>query len=112
MSSFEIGASRPVGAVQLSPATPASAVPATTPVSPTAPTVSTATVSTAAASTATATPATQVETNDAIKAGEAPVDANRVELIKKAIEKGDYPVIPTKISDAMIAAGVILRGGK
>lgn len=107
MSSFEIGASRPVGAVQLSPATPASAVPATTPVSPTAPTVSTA-----AASTATATPATQVETNDAIKAGEAPVDANRVELIKKAIEKGDYPVIPTKISDAMIAAGVILRGGK
>jgi negative regulator of flagellin synthesis FlgM len=39
----------------------------------------------------------------------APVDAERVAEIRKAIEDGRYPVIPTRISDAMIAAGLLLR---
>jgi negative regulator of flagellin synthesis FlgM len=45
-------------------------------------------------------------------AGNVPVDAERVATIKKAIENGNYPVIPTKISDAMIAAGMLLRVAK
>ena len=40
------------------------------------------------------------------------VDAERVEMIRKAIEEGTYPLVPTKIADAIIAAGVILRSGK
>lgn len=42
----------------------------------------------------------------------APVDTDRVNLIRKAIESGHYPVVPTKIADAIIAAGVLLRSGK
>ncbi|HZU63397.1 MAG TPA: flagellar biosynthesis anti-sigma factor FlgM [Novosphingobium sp.] len=45
-------------------------------------------------------------------AGAAPIDNERVAVIKKAIQTGNYPVIPTKIGDAMIAAGVMLRTGK
>jgi negative regulator of flagellin synthesis FlgM len=40
---------------------------------------------------------------------EAPVDQDRVAEIREAIEHGRYPVIPTKIADAMIAAGFLLR---
>jgi negative regulator of flagellin synthesis FlgM len=40
---------------------------------------------------------------------EAPVDHDRVEEIRAVIEQGRYPVIPTKIADAMIAAGFLLR---
>ena len=47
-----------------------------------------------------------------IGAGEAPVDAERVAQIRKAVETGTYPVIPAKVADAMIAAGLILRSGK
>lgn len=39
----------------------------------------------------------------------APVDAERVAEIRKAIEDDRYPVIPTRIADAMIAAGLLLR---
>jgi negative regulator of flagellin synthesis FlgM len=39
----------------------------------------------------------------------APVDADRVAEIRKAIEDSRYPVIPTRIADAMIAAGLLLR---
>ena len=41
--------------------------------------------------------------------GEAPVDADRVAEIRKAIERGNYPVIPMRVADAMIAAGLLLR---
>lgn len=47
-----------------------------------------------------------------IEAGEEPVDADRVAEIRKAVESGTYPVVPAKIADAMIAAGLILRSGK
>jgi negative regulator of flagellin synthesis FlgM len=39
----------------------------------------------------------------------APVDADRVAEIRRAIEDGRYPVLPTRIADAMIAAGLLLR---
>ena len=39
----------------------------------------------------------------------APVDAERVAQIRKAVEDGSYPVTPVKIADAMIAAGLLLR---
>ena len=41
--------------------------------------------------------------------GTAPVDIERVGLIRKAIEQGTYPVIPARIADAVIAAGMLLR---
>ncbi|NBC37488.1 flagellar biosynthesis anti-sigma factor FlgM [Novosphingobium sp. FSY-8] len=71
--------------------------------------VSTDTQETAKASSAPAQSQAMVTTT-ALSAGQAPVDSERVATIRKAIESGNYPVIPTKISDAMIAAGMILRG--
>jgi len=37
-----------------------------------------------------------------------PVDAERVSQIKAALRDGSYPLVPTKIVDAMIAAQVSL----
>jgi negative regulator of flagellin synthesis FlgM len=93
MSSFEIGASRPVSAIQVKTVAPTPAAQAP------------ATVQAPVASSS----AAQVETSDAVKAGDAPVDVERVKTIRHAIETGTYPVIPTKIADAMIAAGMLLR---
>ena len=43
-------------------------------------------------------------------AGDAPpVDGRRVEVIRRAIEEGRYPVVPAQIADAMIAAGFLLK---
>lgn len=53
-----------------------------------------------------------VETSGALDPGQAPVDAERVELIRKAVEAGTYPVVPARIADAMIAAGALLRSPK
>lgn len=44
--------------------------------------------------------------------GEAPVDAERVALVRKAVEAGTYPVIPARVADAIIAAGLLLRNPK
>lgn len=44
--------------------------------------------------------------------GQPPVDSDRVATIRKAIEQGSYPVIPTRVADAMIAAGLLLRSRK
>lgn len=57
------------------------------------------TVSTAAAS-------------DVLDPGEVPVNTSRVELIRKAIETGQYPVYPAKIADGIIAAGMLLTKGQ
>lgn len=48
----------------------------------------------------------------ALDPGPAPVDAERVTQIRKAIETGSYPVIPMRVADAMIAAGMLLRSGQ
>ncbi len=45
-------------------------------------------------------------------ARQAPIDRERVELIKRAIADGSYPIVPAKIADAMIAAGILLRNGR
>jgi len=54
----------------------------------------------------------QVKTTTSLDPGQAPVDTDRVSVIRKAVESGSYPVIPTKIADAIIAAGVLLRSPK
>jgi negative regulator of flagellin synthesis FlgM len=100
MSSFEIGASRPVGAVQLKTVQPASQASATT-----------ATQSATAAATEAAASTEQVQTT-VDTSSELPVDAVRVAGIRKAINEGTYPLIPTKIGDAMIAAGMLLQKGR
>ncbi len=48
----------------------------------------------------------------ALNPGPQPVDGERVAEIRRAIDQGRYPVLPTKIADAMIAAGLLLRSGK
>lgn len=53
-----------------------------------------------------------VETSEALDPGAAPVDTDRVQMIRKAVEEGKYPVVPARIADAMIAAGALLRSGK
>lgn len=43
-------------------------------------------------------------------AGDAPpVDVDRVNEIRRAIEQGRYPIVPAQIADAMIAAGFLLK---
>lgn len=44
--------------------------------------------------------------------GSAPVQAERVAEIRKAIEEGRYPIVPTEIADALIAAGLYGVAGK
>ncbi|WP_298193418.1 flagellar biosynthesis anti-sigma factor FlgM [Novosphingobium sp.] len=102
MSSLEIGAARPVSAVQVTSVGTGSKPVQTeaTAETPKAPAL------------AVATAAPQVETSEAVKAGAAPVDQERVQTIRHAIETGTYPVLPTKIADAMIAAGMLLRSPK
>jgi negative regulator of flagellin synthesis FlgM len=49
---------------------------------------------------------------DTLNAGAAPVDADRVAQIRKALEDGTYPIIPMTVADAIIAGGLILRAAK
>ena len=56
--------------------------------------------------------AVMIDTRDALDPGAAPVDAERVQIIRKAVESGTYPVLPAKVADAMIAAGLLLRSPK
>jgi negative regulator of flagellin synthesis FlgM len=64
---------------------------------------------TSTAALAAQTPVPLVVTSDAVEPGEAPIDADRVAQIRKAVESGAYPLVPARIADAMIAAGMILR---
>jgi negative regulator of flagellin synthesis FlgM len=49
---------------------------------------------------------------DTLDAGAVPVDTDRVNQIRKALEAGTYPILPTSVADAIIAAGLILRTAK
>ena len=106
-----IGSSPAVGSGQHIETSPVRAVPA---VNPQQAAVSSGTAVTgnpvAQASSAAASP-TMVSTavTSTLGGGAAPVDNDRVSTIRKAIQNGAYPVIPTRIGDAMIAAGVLLR---
>lgn len=47
--------------------------------------------------------------SEATSAGSAaPVDSERVNAIRSAIKEGRYPLVPTQIADAIIAAGYLL----
>jgi negative regulator of flagellin synthesis FlgM len=100
MASFDIGATPPVGAVQLTSVQPTAASVAAAATTSTAAPVSGAAISTAAP---------EVRTSLSVSAGEAPVDRNRVDEIRKAVQSGTYPLVPAKIGDAMVAAGLMLR---
>lgn len=50
--------------------------------------------------------------SDTLDAGAAPVNADRVKEIRKALETGTYPIFPATIADGIIAAGLILRTPK
>jgi len=50
--------------------------------------------------------------SDVPTAGQPPVDAERVQVIRKAVESGTYPILPARIADAVIAASFILRSGE
>lgn len=51
-----------------------------------------------------------VETGSRVAAGPAPVDQDRVAQIREALRDGSYPIIPAQISDAIIAARLMLSG--
>ena len=59
-----------------------------------------------------ATAPPDVQRSDALEVGQPPIDPERVAVIRKAIESGTYPIVPAKIADAIIAAGLLLRAGK
>lgn len=53
-----------------------------------------------------------VDRSDALSAGEKPPVANeRVAEIRAAVKDGSYPLVPTTVADAMIAAGFMLIEG-
>ncbi len=45
-----------------------------------------------------------VNTGAKVSAGAAPVDAERVREIRQALREGNYPLVPSRITDAIIAA--------
>jgi negative regulator of flagellin synthesis FlgM len=53
-----------------------------------------------------------VERSDALDPGPVPIDTDRVTEVRRAIERGDYPIVPAKVADAIIAAGILLRTGQ
>ncbi len=49
-----------------------------------------------------------VETGSRISAGTVPVEQDRVAQIRDALKDGSYPILPAQISDAIIAARLML----
>jgi negative regulator of flagellin synthesis FlgM len=49
-----------------------------------------------------------VELSGGVEASAPPIDAERVQQIRAALRDGSYPLVPTKIVDAIIAAQVSL----
>ncbi len=49
-----------------------------------------------------------VETGSRVSAGSVPVDNDRVAAIRDALRDGSYPIVPAKITDALIAARLML----
>ncbi len=54
----------------------------------------------------------ELSASDALDPGAPPIDAERVSMIRKAVENGSYPVVPARVADAIIAAGLLLRTSK
>jgi negative regulator of flagellin synthesis FlgM len=55
-----------------------------------------------------AVPGISLEVSGAAEAASPPLDAERVAQIREALRDGSYPLVPTRIADAMIAAQVSL----
>lgn len=53
-----------------------------------------------------AKPGVAIEINAAVDGSQPPVDVDRVSEIRQALKDGTYPLVPTKIADAIIAARV------
>jgi negative regulator of flagellin synthesis FlgM len=53
-----------------------------------------------------------VQTGAKVSAGAAPVDAERVAEIRQALRDGSYPLVPSKITDAIIAARHMLSDAR
>lgn len=53
-------------------------------------------------------PGVVVEVGAADFSSTPPVDSDRVSQVRKALQDGTYPLVPTKIVDAMIAARISL----
>ena len=53
-----------------------------------------------------ARPGVSLEVSAALDPSKPPVDADRVSQIREALKDGTYPLVPTKIADAIIAARV------
>ena len=68
----------------------------------------TARVAGTAASAQAEQPAVKVEAVAGFIAETPPVSAERVAEIRAAIKRGDYPLVPAQIADAMIAAPLLL----
>lgn len=64
------------------------------------------------ASSASAGTGSVVVTSETLDPGPVPVDVERVAQVRKAVESGTYPLLPAKVADAMIAAGMLLRSHK
>jgi negative regulator of flagellin synthesis FlgM len=47
-----------------------------------------------------------IEVRSEVDAVTPPIDRERVEQIRAALQDGSYPLVPTKIADAMIAAQI------
>lgn len=56
------------------------------------------------ASNAGAKPGVEIAVDASVETIKPPVDADRVAQIREALRDGSYPLVPTKIADAMIAA--------
>lgn len=104
MPAIEVGSARAISAVSPELNRRISADPATANVS--------ANSSPTAASSASVAAKPEVATSEALDPGHAPVDSERVSQIRKAVESGSYPLVPARIADAMIAAGMFLRSSK
>ncbi|WP_379551799.1 flagellar biosynthesis anti-sigma factor FlgM [Qipengyuania sp. DGS5-3] len=50
----------------------------------------------------------KVELASKAATAEVPVDQSRVDEIRNALKDGTYPIVPTEIADAMIAARLML----
>lgn len=53
-----------------------------------------------------------VQTGAKVTAGAAPVDAERVQEIRQALRDGNYPLVPSEITDAIIAARHMLSDAR
>lgn len=53
-----------------------------------------------------------VETGARVAAGPVPVDGDRVSMIRDALKNGSYPIVPAKITDALIAARIMLSSSQ